>query len=359
MIQIGKPVDVVFCGLLRSVDLFKKSIEDLNEFRKMGLVDRILFSTWKGEVQKSGGMIAYLKENRIELFENEEPKERGYGNVWCQMKAMEVALGEIKEDKFVLKSRSDVYIKKDFLKKIFSSDKEFKMEATLPKGNIFKNKIWIVWYELTRPFYFADESFFGRRDDLKKLINYDTSFDTDYHVGPALTHIRRFIYPFLKDYDILKNSLGKHNPYGPNKLFMEKMSRNFINLKKFKILLKLNELKRFYALRKRMRDESYVDCLAAYYSILHTHFYVDGDSFPNQVSFQEQSSPSVELDLDNLENNFTSNKARLGYGGQIYVYNNKLLNNLFDGKIKETEFSKRLMGSINRFLDIKLEYSKI
>ena len=346
--------NVLFCGLMRKPEMFKKSIQDLSLMRKDGLINQIIFSTWTGELEKSPEIESFLKENKVKIIKTEEPKDRGYGNIWCQMKALEVGLSEIEENEFVLKTRSDVYIHPDFLKKIFSSSQLFKITKNLPKGNIFQNKVWVHWFELTRPFYMADECFYGTRYDLKKLINYNTRYDIEFNIGPGISHIRRFIHPFLNDYPILTSSLGKYSQGSNIKTLALKFSKKYFDLRKIPFFRKFNEKKRFNLLKRRLEDEEFLDCLASYYSILYSHFYIDGDSFPNQVTFSEFSFPATELDLENIENNFTKEKARLSYGGQIHVYNLKLINNLFDSKVAQTPLSQRLKQAIDKFNNKKI-----
>jgi len=342
-------VDVIFTGLLRETGLLMKSIRDLNLLKDKNLVDKIIFSTWYGELEKNEDMKRFFSENKVVVVESEEPKERGHGSIWCQMLALEKGLNSLEKNNFVLKTRTDVYIKTEFLEKLFNRQKKFDIVNDLPKGNVFEKKIWVVWFELTRPFYMADECFFGKRDDLKKLVNYDKSFDTVHKVGPGLAHIRRFIHPFLKQYPILESSLGKHNPHSPLRIKLTNFSSKYFDLRKITPLRKLNEARRFKSLKNKLKNQEYLDCLAAYYSILHSHFYVDGNSFPKQITFQEASSPSVEIDLKIIDNNFDKRKERLKYGGQIYVYSTELINNLFENKLVKTKLSERLKERIERF----------
>jgi len=223
------------------------------------------------------------------------------------------------------------------------------LTQNLPKGNIFKYKVWVPWYELTVPFYLADECFFGLCEDLKHLINYETKYDTDYNMCHGPTHVRRFINPFLNDYPILYQSLDKYNKESKFKTLARKFSRQVFDLERFKTIKTLYKRNKFYLLKKRKKDNNYIECLAVYYSILHSHFYIDGDSFQDQLVFKEQSSP-MPIDDNSIDNNFNEKKERLPYGGRIYGYNQKLLDNIFNKKITETTtFSKKLIEAIDKF----------
>jgi hypothetical protein len=346
----AKKVDVLFTGLIREVDVFKRTLNDLMILRKRGLVDKIYLSTWKGEFQKHPDLDIFFRKNKIVLIESDEPKEGGWGNVWCQMKSLDEGLKRVNKKKFILKTRTDVYIRPEFLEKMFSNYSTLlKITKPLPNENIFKYKVWTIWFELTRPFFMSDECFFGHHDDLEKLYNYETKYDTEYKIGPGITHIRRFIHPFIQKYPILSYSLAKSSKESYFREKINNFSEKVFNLKKIKLLRKMYEFNRFRILRKRLKNDNYIDCLAAYYAILYSHFYIDSVSFPNQVIFRECATPSVEMDSENIDNNFSKDKSRLPYGGQIYVYDTKLLDNINNKKLEETAFSRRLMLAIDKF----------
>jgi len=342
-------LDILITGLLRTEELFKRFTQDLIALRKKGIIDNIIFSTWIGELAKYPEMHSFLKKNKVTIIENEEPGiDKKAGSIWNQMKSMSAGLKYINPNKFVLKTRTDVYINPLFIEKMKNARQILKITNNLPGGNIFKYKIWIPWYELTVPLYLADECFFGLCDDLKNLINYDRTFDTKYNIYAGKSHVRRFIYPFLKNYPILYESLGKYGSEKKIKTLIRKFSRSIFDLERFKIIKKIYELNKFKILKNQLKDEIYLKCLAAYYTILNSHFYIDSCSFPEQVIFREHNPPIVELDDKNIDNNFSIKKQRLPYGGRIYGYNEKLLKNIFNKTLEETEFSNKLMQAINK-----------
>lgn len=344
-----KKVNILFCGLIRAHDLFKKSISDMTQLRDNGLIENIYLSTWIGEIDKAPEIKELLKKSKVKIIESEEPEVGGEGNIWKQMKALDEGLKKIDKNSFILKTRSDVYINPDFLRKIFSQQGLFKITKNLPNGNVFKAKIWVPWYEITRPFYMADECFFGLKEDIRLLVNYENKYFSDYVLGPGGPHIMRFIHPFLEKYPVLYDSLTKYSDESELKRVIRKFSRKVFSLDKFKFLKRLNEKNRFNLLSKRLSDESYIKYLAASYTILNSHFYISSGSFPEQVIFREHSKPKVKLNSLNWESNFSHEMARFEYGGQIYDYNEDLLNNLCDKKIEATEVSKKLLEAIDSF----------
>ena len=350
-----KPVDVVFCGLIRELDSFKKTIEDLTSLRKKWLVAKIILSTWKGEVQKTPDLSSFLKSKKVLVVESEEPIDRGDGNVWCQMKSLEAGLNKVSKDKFVLKTRTDVYIEPKFLEKLFSEkEKILEILYSLPKGNIFKYKIWAPWFEMTKPFFMGDECFFGYREDLVLLVNYDFSFDKENYLGPDTTHIRRFVYPFLKNYPVFNQYIEKYGNERFLKNFLMKKAYNLYDfLTHFMILRNLSEVNRFNILKKRLKDDNFLRCLAAYYMILYSHFYIDSSSFPNQILFKGKPKPILESNSSDLEDNFARKRVLGGeYGGQIYIYDMNFLKSLFKRKMNPTPLFEKLSKIID-----ELKYS--
>jgi len=363
-----KEADVIFTGLVRTPDLFRKSIKEMVRLRKRGFINEIKFSTWLGEVKKYPEVNSFLKKNKIRIIESKEPKIRGSGNIWCQMKALEMGLEKTDPNRFVLKTRADVYINPIFIEKIIKEKEDLlKITKNLPNGNIFKYKIWVPYFDLKTPFYLADECFFGYRDDLKHLYHYDDSYYKDFDIGGGRGHILRFIHPFRKGYPILSVFLKKyakdpflkaivekernlqdkyHQKYG--KFLFNKWGGFRGLLRKFRILKYLNKKIKLRKFIKRLRDQEFIDCLAAYYSILYSHFYIEGDSMENLTYFTSANKPQFQADAYNIDENFKESKLNK-HSSQVYIYNMKLLDNLINKKVKRSEFTEKLINAIAKF----------
>ncbi len=367
---IRKPVNVLFTGLIREPELFKQSIIDLIGLRKEGLVDKIYLSTWIGEVEKYPKIHKFLTKNKVKIIRSTEPNPRGTlrsPTIWCQMKALEAGLSHVEKDKFVLKTRTDVYIDPRFLRKLFKEKENLlKITKSLPKGNIFRYKIWIFYYELKTPFHMGEECFFGQRNDLKNLINYEESYDTNYKIGGGISHIRRYIHPFLKMYPIFEVYLRKYAKDEFFKSLIEKEKIFFKSqlyakyfphrfglrgfLREFGFLRRLNKSNKLKTLAKKLEGEEFLDILVAYYSILYSHFYVDNVSFKDQVKFYGKKSANVDVDPTDLDKNFSKEKIFASQaGGQIFAYDMEFLENICNKKIKKSPLSERLMQAIDRF----------
>lgn len=368
--SIKKAVDVLFTGLIRDQEMFMQSLSDLEALRKKGLIEHIFLSTWLGEVEKYPNIQELLNKHNVKIIKTEEPKPRGTlrsPTIWCQMKALEVGLNHIEKDKFVLKTRTDVYINPEFLKKLFTEKENLlKITKDLPYGNIFKYKIWVFYYEIKTPFHMGEECFFGQRDDLKNLINYEESYDTNYKIGGGISHIRRYVHPFLKTYPIFevylrnyakdeffKSLIEKEKVFFKSQLYAKYYPHNFGLrgfLRKFNFLRKLNKHNKLKTLTKRLEKKDFLDILAAYYSILYSHFYVDNSSFKDQVKFYGKKSANIDVDPTDLDKNFSKEKIFASQaGGQIFAYDTNFLNNVCNKKLKKSPASDKLIEAIERF----------
>lgn len=368
--KTNSKINILFTGLIREPEKFRKSLQDFIAMRSEGIIKDIYFSTWFGEVEKSPEFNNFLKQNKVKIIKNKEPSPRGTfesPTIWCQMKALEEGLKKIDKNSFVLKTRTDVYINSKFLRKLFTQKETLlKIEKSLPKGNIFKHKVWIFYYELKTPFFMGEECFFGHKDDLKLLVNYENYIEEKYKVGGGISHIRRYIHPFIKDYKIFETFLEKYSKDSALKSLVERekimlksdLYRKYFPhkyglrafLRRFRVLRNFNKWNKYKVLKNNLEKEDYIRLLAAYYSILYSHFYVDNVSFQNQVEFYGKKSANVDLDSSNLDANFSKDKIFASTaGGQIFGYDMKFLSNLANKKLAETPLTKKFYDAVDRF----------
>lgn len=356
-----KAVDVIFTGLIRNTELIKKSINDFIQLRKEGLVNKIIFSTWDYEVDKNSEIKSFFEKNRIMLIGSKEPKEMGFGHINCQMKALEEGLKKVNSP-FVLKTRADLYIDQLFLRNLFKNkEKLLKIKLNLPNGNIFKYKFWIPYFEITKPFYLSDEAYFGYYDDHKLLINY-RAYHNRYNLQSGTIHMQRWLEPSLSKYPILKDYLENHPSVGyPTENLFYKIIKKIAkqNRLTFNALNNLTLRNRFRFLKKRLREQRYINVLAVYYSILYSHFYINAkpiDYAVNKKGIFRRGAPfNLKVNNTDLIKNYSIENATGRRQGQIYAYNDDLLKNIFNSKIsKKDYFSTNLLASINKFFNEKI-----
>ena len=291
-------INIIFTGLIRTEDRFKKSISDFVKLKSKGLINQIILSTWVNELDNYKELRTYLIENNIKIVESTPPSQCK-GSFLHQSKSLHCGLDSI-EDKslMIFKTRADLYIEPDALVEIMNLD------LTIDKNNpnIFEKKVWLPWFEISKPFYLADECFFATFNDMNKLVNYDMIYGSYFETDSGLSHIRRFIHPFLAKYPIFN-------------IFL-----------KYLATTAHGTLNRFEVLDKFMLNENYWQFIYLYYFILKNYFYI-GMEKDNYIEFREWSSSTVKLPSD-IKESFKKEYSWKKEFGHIYSNNNEWLNNI-------------------------------
>lgn len=216
-----------------------------------GYVDRILFVTWTERLEDES-LVTFLEEHGVEIFRAKESPVSGHGNIWHQMRALDLGLQNIPDNYRVLKTRSDVYIDKDFVRKALTGQIE-EMHSEAGSG-LFDEKIWVPFFAVDKPFYICDFCFYAKKTDMKKLYNYDMRYEASYDLGVNLTEKRRFISPYFDHFPFLKTYYSV--------FFDEGWGRNVL----------YNNRHRY--LHERLQSKHFGALLAFYYNIMDKDYYV-------------------------------------------------------------------------------------
>ena len=302
-----KKADIIICGVPRDKDRMKQTILEMTGLRNEGYVENIIFSTWKN----------YLTDDYREILdgstilEKDEPEDRGVrGHIWCQMKSFENGLNECNKENYVLKIRTDLYICPYFVKSLISKAENY-LYRNYKEGDIFIEKVWIPYVEITKPFYMPDEIFFGNHNDISLLYNYDKSYDDlAGKDGGGETHIRRFIYPFIDKYPILYD-------------YIEEIRQDNCTI--------LNSPKRFERLVDNLNRSKYIKYLSIYYKILYEYFRI-WNEIGKMSWYQLYCQPVIQLENDRFIENFHSSKCFLGQ--RIFCYDDKWIYNIMERRIE-------------------------
>lgn len=349
-----KKSDVVFCGLVRAPDLFKKSIGELSVLRKKGLVDKIILSTWIGEVDKYSGLREFMKKNKVIVIESKEPEVSGLGHVWNQMISLDTGLKKCSKDSFVLKTRPDVYVNPKFIEKLIKNkEKTLKIKKNLPRGNVFKYRVWVPSFELRVPFYVSDIVFYGHHSDVKKLVNFDKTYDPKNFLDrevDKLIHIRRFVHPFLKKYPFLYKDFKEKLKKPIVKTWLMKFSKKVYHLGKFPLIQRLRWEQEYRNLLRMLKDRNYLASLAAYYFIMYSHFYIDNSSFEKTIAHRQEYKKDIKIDSNNFLANFSRNRLRGRALRHIHVFDDELIKNLVESKINKDPVSEKIIEEIAKFM---------
>ncbi len=279
-------VAVLFTGLPRMEDRFKQSIEQMSSLANQGYINDIIFVTWNNVWNGKSQLRSFLLKNDVKIIEAEESPIGGFHNVWHQMKALDIGLEAIPSDYYVLRTRPEVYIETEFLKKLF--DGKIDELHTSAGSGIFNDRIWISFFETHEVFRYSDYCFFGNHDDLYNLVNYDARYDVLWNF--RMIHVRMFIDAYLEKYPFLQQYLSK---YDENWYSVWHGNNNIKNRKEF--------------IKARLESPVYGSIIGFYYKVTMNDFYVDY----NPVYFKENKKRPLEpLSDDSYMNNFITGKGK-------------------------------------------------
>jgi hypothetical protein len=305
-----RALDVLLCGLARTPELLARSLLDFTRLRRSGHVGRVVFATWQGEIDKQPGLRSQLVAAGIELIEARLPNPPGPGNVWAQMRSLELGLGALDADALVLKTRADVWLHPGFIERLTDPDfLEPSADPQVRRHLRFDRRIWVPWYEITKPFYLGDEAFCGEARDLKQLVNYDARYDTVYEIDAGISHLRRFMQPFLEQHPIFSTYLehgGRTGHASPH---------------------------RFAILHMALQTKFFLGVLASYYFLLAAHHRIDSTALPNQIVFRDWSIPKAQPDPDQFLENFSIDRAWRAAAGHLFAYDERWLANVVSGAL--------------------------
>ncbi|MDB2389801.1 hypothetical protein N9X12_01060 [Alphaproteobacteria bacterium] len=315
-------VNVVFAsGLIRTPYRFMHSVID---FYRNKRVSKIVLSVWIGEIDKYQGLREFLTEHKVVIIETEEPNEVTTGFINHQMVSLEKSLGLFNDNDLIFKTRCDLYIDPEFFDKLIKNA-DIWSHIQYKDYSIFKNKIWVMYYELTKPFYLGDECFCGKKRDVNLLINYNNYDETI--VGSGITHIRRYIDPFIEKFPILKMYI-----YKSHKL-------SFIS-----------DGNRFELLNQIIKTDIFIIFQYLFMQILRSNFYVE---HPDRDITTNYYYKDIKINNKKYLSNFSKDFQNCERGGQIFVFNLEMIDNLFLYKICKNEVPQLMWDLIK----IKKPYS--
>lgn len=303
---------IIITGQPRDRDLFQHSLASMSSLRTDRLLDEIIYVVWRGELDGQPETRSALSKLDVHLIETDCALVGGIGNVWHQMKAQQTAVDAVPVDRLVLKTRPDVDLSETLMQRLFSGE----IDLSLPQlpsmmPQVVKARLWVPWFEISKPFYMADECFCGLREDVMRLANFDARFDVLWAVDTARSHMRRFSHPFL--------------PVCP---FFERYLADYgLSYQSDPIGLTL--------LQHRLTSPVYATFLAAWYRILNNYFRVAGNIADAPVKFRAWLPPQVEIPDDAFSACF--DPARYSWHPEklrrIYAYDHRWISAICERRI--------------------------
>ncbi|WP_282177111.1 hypothetical protein [Vibrio nereis] len=255
---------ILFTGLIRDESLFLSKLELSLKLKSEGLIGSVIFSTWIGEVNKYPKVHSFIKRNSIVLVENQEPNIKTTGYIMHQMKSLYFGMKFIPEKDFLYKMRPDLgSFNIDLVRDILKNKSRLLINAN--QENIFRSKVVIDGGFLTHPFYMNDIQFFGAREDIQKMVNFDMKYEVVYNdVSPEQYF---YIAPFIEKFDIFKTFFSMNQGLMHGDEIREKKYLDFF-----------------------FNSDLHIDVLSNYIYILSEYFIINGNNsiYDNKnLSWQE------------------------------------------------------------------------
>ncbi|MFT8245839.1 hypothetical protein [Roseomonas sp. BN140053] len=153
----------VVCGALRQPLEFAAAIERLLYHRDLGHIDRIILSTWHGELGQLDGVADILSSHGVDVVEGTPPGNLGPGNIYAQKKALLQALLRLSPDTVVIKLRTD---KSAVLLDRYVERCRGDLTPADPVLSGFTRRVVVSRLSTTLPFMIDDFAFIGLASDL-------------------------------------------------------------------------------------------------------------------------------------------------------------------------------------------------
>jgi hypothetical protein len=257
-----KSITVLLVGQVRNQHVLLRMVENLAALRDKGLVNRVILSTWTGEIPKISHLLPQLHSAGVTVKWVDEPVANlsAPGNVVNQMRGVDLALETVEDTDWVLRARPDMWVDFNLVAGLAAAD----MSLDEPGAGILAHKVWTPFVELCQPMCMSDIAFFGHYADIVKLQNFDsfhevagTNLGTSMGQKPLTSYdaeIRRYTPAFLAGYPVLQE--------------YHRLSNRFF--------LGIHELRR--AMIAMLYDEDfYWQYMAAYFDILKKYFWIGRD----------------------------------------------------------------------------------
>tara|TARA_B100000029_G_C17575676_1_gene958087 strand:- start:1584 stop:2609 length:1026 start_codon:yes stop_codon:yes gene_type:complete len=295
--------NVIITGKILDQNFFKDLIRKVIILKKKSYVEEIILSIWEDQFINTE-ILNILNFNKIKVIKNKKIKLKH--SFEYQAHTLKKGLLKIKNRKrLIIKLRTDLKINIKDIKELSKLD--FKVYA---KEKILKTKIWIPYFEITKPLYIADEILISDFNNLKFLSINKFYYGTKYF-DTGVTHINWYLKLFINRYKSLKTFKNK---FGKSYHF------NFT---------------RFYKLKKNINNNLFLILLKDYYEIINKYFIVglknnnDFELNRKTINFHKKRT-KINFNNFNLDKIFSRKNANVQYSGHLFCRNNNDAKKLFE-----------------------------
>ncbi len=225
---MAQTTDAIVAGFAKSPLLVEQSFAPLRRLRQDGLIRTIHYVTWDS-TELDAFVAPVLAMPEVQVTRVPQPMVQGTAEqktLVYQTRNLDMALSLIAEPgTVVFKSRPDVVIKPDFLRRKianFARDcgtvPTSALGVAMPKP-VLRNKVWTPWADSNQPFFYEDAAFMGRKDDLQNFVIPPTRTDLallDVPMCDHYYHIVRFAKPFLESQPLFQDYLRHYRYFTSN-----------------------------------------------------------------------------------------------------------------------------------------------
>lgn len=249
---------ILICGLIRKESIFKNNLDIYIRLKNEKIIDDIIVCTENNILDLN--LVNYLISYDVKIF-NHEPlpieeiikidpqvhsrplcKVRNkniYISIWREVYNFMQGLLQIPEESFIMKTRTDLFLSYNLLKKIFNN-----YIIKLDENNIFEYKIWAGGFHYCEPMHFSDYAFFGYKDDLLKTISLNGDFlRWNNKLKPLNTSdiiwwwsFFNSYYPIIKEYAEKCIGIYEHHTLVENNTFYKAIATNILIIDKYFII---------------------------------------------------------------------------------------------------------------------------
>lgn len=169
-------------GVVRDESILLEKLVFFNSLKSSGYLNQVVFSTWKGELEKYELIKSALKSYNFILVESEEPDIICRGHYVHQIISIKNGIEVCPDNSFILRARTDKcgpeagFVEEKIL--TFLSNRDF-VRPCKDEFGPFGHKIGIMGYHTgisnTYPmfFFWNDRAYFGAKKDIQKFLNFN------------------------------------------------------------------------------------------------------------------------------------------------------------------------------------------
>lgn len=198
---------VLICGQVRNEAVFRAAVARLQKARANGAIDRMLFSTWQGEVARYEGLSEYLAAAAVEVVETLMPTEHmeATGNYFYQVTQITSGLERFEPEDFIFKTRGDVQINfgLGFRASKLSWERR-ERERPVAEGP-FRHRIAVGRASPVIPFWFEDRYLYGACADLRTMARLSRSGDILWNPHTAIAETRLYAGIFVETFPVIRH----------------------------------------------------------------------------------------------------------------------------------------------------------